>query len=322
MELIVTVPDKVVRIFHRTFRAVVYLQTILDDERAKRRSAHCTCSPFGLVSCARLPLVLPEVFDGQKSFEEWVSHFENVSAVNGWNDEDKLLWLKVRLTGKAHVAFAQLAHETQQSYATAKKALIDRFDPLSKQQLYKVEFEARAKRDKETWADFADELLRLASKAFPKLQEEAREELALSRYLDQIRDPQVSFAVKQRRPKSVRDAVSSTIELETYLLKSANTLSHVSVAAPLDTKEKEDVTSVAAIQSTQRDLLGMMQQLVQRVEQLELRPQRSNAGLRPAMPVPARSQPSQMRQIICYRCGQAGHFARGCARVAPTNTPG
>ena len=142
------------------------------------------------------PLVLPEIFDGQKRFDEWVSHFENVSAVNGWNDDDKLLWLKVRLTGKAHVAFAQLAHETQQSYATAKQALINRFDPPSKQQLYKVEFEARFKRDKETWADFADELLQLSSKAFPRLQEEAREELALSRYIDQLKDPQVSFAVK------------------------------------------------------------------------------------------------------------------------------
>jgi len=39
---------------------------------------------------AARPLVLPEVFDGQKSFDEWVSHFENVSAVNGWNDDDKL----------------------------------------------------------------------------------------------------------------------------------------------------------------------------------------------------------------------------------------
>ena len=71
------------------------------------------------------------------------------------------------------MAFTQLAHETQQSYKTAKKAIIDRFDPPSKQQLYKVEFEARAKRDKETWANFADELLHLCSKAFPKLQEEA-----------------------------------------------------------------------------------------------------------------------------------------------------
>ena len=102
------------------------------------------------------PLVLLEVFDGQKSFDEWVSHFENVSAVNGWNDDNKLLWLKA---GKAHVVFTQLAHETQRSYETSKKALIDRFDLPSKQRLYKVEFEARAKRDKETWADFADELL-------------------------------------------------------------------------------------------------------------------------------------------------------------------
>ena len=218
------------------------------------------------------PVVLPEVYDGQKSFDEWVSHFENVSAVNGWNDESKLLWLKVRLTGKAHVAFTQLDHEIQQSYATAKKALIERFDPPSKQQLYKVEFEGRRKRDKETWVDFADELLLLASKAFPKLQEEAREELALSRYLDQLRDPQVSFAVKQRRPKSVRDAVSSTIELEAYLLKSAS--NHVSLATPV--KEEHDVATVAAIQSTQKDLLGMMQTLVQRVEQLEIRPQRIN----------------------------------------------
>ena len=32
-------------------------------------------------------LVLLEVFDGQKSFDKWVSHFENVSTVNGWNDD-------------------------------------------------------------------------------------------------------------------------------------------------------------------------------------------------------------------------------------------
>ena len=94
---------------------------------------------------ARL-LVLLEVFDGQKSFDKWVSHFENVSTVNGWNDNDKLLWLKVRLTEKAQMAFAQLAHETQQSYATAKQALIDRFDPPSKQQLYKVKLELRGTR--------------------------------------------------------------------------------------------------------------------------------------------------------------------------------
>ena len=132
------------------------------------------------------PLVLPEIFDGDGSFTEWICHFESVSDVNGWSDEDKLLWIRVRLTGKAHVAYTRLSHETQQHYTTIKEALHERFEPPSKRHLYKVEFESRKKRDKESWADFGDELLLLASKAFPSLQDEAREELALTRYLDQL----------------------------------------------------------------------------------------------------------------------------------------
>ena len=63
----------------------------------------------------------------------------------------------------------------------------------------------------------------------------------------------------------------------------------------------------------------MMQTLVQRVEQLEIRPQRTNdfRSMPPPMP---RSQFSQTRQVICYCCGQSGHFAWGCAQARPRNT--
>ena len=54
------------------------------------------------------PLVLPETFDGERDFDEWISHFEDVADLNGWNDGEKLRWLKVRLVGKAHVAFNRL----------------------------------------------------------------------------------------------------------------------------------------------------------------------------------------------------------------------
>ena len=115
------------------------------------------------------PLVLPEIFNADGSFANWIYHFKSVSAVNGWRNDYKILWLRVRLMAKAHVAYSQLSHETQQFYATIKEALSQRFKPPSKPQLYKVKLKSRQKQDKESWADFGNDLLLLASKAFPSL---------------------------------------------------------------------------------------------------------------------------------------------------------
>ena len=89
--------------------------------------------------------MLLEVFSGEGDFDEWISHFESVSAVNGWTDNKNLLWIHVRLTGKAHVAYARLPHVTQQTYAAVKGALYERFEPDSKRKLCKVQFESRRK---------------------------------------------------------------------------------------------------------------------------------------------------------------------------------
>ena len=53
---------------------------------------------------ATRPLVLPEKFNGTGNYNEWISHFERIASINNWNEADKCLWLKVRLTDKAHVA--------------------------------------------------------------------------------------------------------------------------------------------------------------------------------------------------------------------------
>ena len=51
------------------------------------------------------PQLLPEKFDGTGSFDDWVSNFECISEINGWNEEEKALWLRAYVTGKAHVEF-------------------------------------------------------------------------------------------------------------------------------------------------------------------------------------------------------------------------
>ena len=42
------------------------------------------------------PVELPEVYKGDNSWMDWAEHFESVAAINGWQDEEKLLWLRVR----------------------------------------------------------------------------------------------------------------------------------------------------------------------------------------------------------------------------------
>ena len=96
------------------------------------------------------------------------------------------------------------------------------------------------------------------------LQVEACEELALSRYLDQLSPSQISFAVKQRCPKNLHEAVSSTIELESYLPKEQSLVQSVS--------ENSETPPSVPVQAVQQQLLGAIQKLVERVEKLEMKP--------------------------------------------------
>ena len=89
------------------------------------------------------PLVLPEPFTGETDYCDWIDHFENVAAVNGWDEAAKLQWLRVRLTGKAQTALKRLPEDTRRSYANTLAALKRRFEPDSKRELYIAEFQAR-----------------------------------------------------------------------------------------------------------------------------------------------------------------------------------
>ena len=179
----------------------------------------------------------------------------------------------------------------------------------SKREVYKAEFESHRKRNTESWGNFGNELLQLVDKAFPTLQQEVKKRLALFRYLDQLAPVEVSFGVKQRRPATVNEAVSSTIELESYLSKapskSNSVVSHV-------TPEEDPV--VGNVPPVQEGLLRTMQKLVERVEKLETTMSPQRQGFNPQPPRRGRGTPwNHGGPIVCRRCHQPGHYARGCA---------
>jgi len=82
---------------------------------------------------------------------------------------------------------------------------------------------------RESWGDFADEACVLVEKAYPDLQEDGRECIALNHYLSQIDNPHIAFRVKLRCPKSILEAVTATIELESFLLTIPNISGHEAI---------------------------------------------------------------------------------------------
>ena len=54
------------------------------------------------------PLIFPDKFSGDEDFSEWIAHFNSVSMVNGWSDDDRYKWLNVHVTGKARVTLVIL----------------------------------------------------------------------------------------------------------------------------------------------------------------------------------------------------------------------
>ena len=67
------------------------------------------------------PLLTPEPSTGTGSFGDWIDHFESVAAINEWDDAAKLLWMRVRLVGRAQTAYGHLPTTAKESYAALKK---------------------------------------------------------------------------------------------------------------------------------------------------------------------------------------------------------
>ena len=122
---------------------------------------------------AAKPPVIPELYTGEKSWDEWIDHFESVAQVCGWDAATKLKWLRVRLTGRAGTVFRRLPETTRAHFDLATAAMKSRFEPESKKELYRTQLLTRKKKQGEGWAAFGDDLRILADRAYPDLPENA-----------------------------------------------------------------------------------------------------------------------------------------------------
>ena len=74
---------------------------------------------------------------------------------------------------------------------------------------------------------FTKDLKQLVESAYPDLQEDAKGQLTLTHYLGQLEHEQFAFSVKQKRPKTVDEALCATLEIVSYLLPKGSQVAQV-----------------------------------------------------------------------------------------------
>ena len=144
-----------------------------------------------------------------------------------------------------------------------------------------------------------------------------RETLALNAYLAQLDNPYVAFAVRQRNPETLDDAVTATLELELYLTPK------LTVASVGEQQSGEELATIGAVSGVKSGLpeskiVTMFEKLLDRVEKLEQRgsSQSQSQGRQRPVGRPPEGRGNTGTQVKfsgeCWKCGKPGHRAREC----------
>ena len=178
-----------------------------------------------------------------------------------------------------------------------------------------AEFETKSKKASEGWAAYAEDLKALVEKAFPDMGKDGREQLVLTKYMSQLDHPQVTFAVKQQKPKSVDTTTSATLEKESYTTVKSSRHIVGAVPAEQDNPEEAVVTVAGPRTPTDSNLAEMMQQLLKRMERLDSQWQDAMQSPQPPRLNPRAGDTREFRgdrPRTCWNCGKIGHISQTC----------
>ena len=131
----------------------------------------------------------------------------------------------------------------------------------------------------ESWADLAEDPRALADRAYAEMENNTRERLALNGYLALLQNPHMLLEWSKRNVQSLDGAVTSTPELESYLLPKMTT----SILTTEAETPKQNITSPGVGSERQQcmpndQVASLFDKLVDRVEKLKA--SQSQAGIR------------------------------------------
>ncbi|TRZ00762.1 hypothetical protein DNTS_024559, partial [Danionella cerebrum] len=288
-------------------------------------------------------------FDGNEDWDSFLMPFERQARKHGWSAIERVDRLHECLRGAAVRYVCSLPERTREDYVLLVEQLTQRFGKRDPPTTIRRKI-GELRQARESSAEFAEEVRRLITLAYPGVDLQLQDQLATDAFLKGLQNQKMAYEVMNRDPGSFVEAqkfveahehnFKATVGRDTEIKNRARRISWVdegdlcedtaTMSRRVQTPQYVTADQFATLMDQVKALVNTVGNLKLQVENLQSintgphQPKAAQSSIperkqtyQQAQPSRGRSQtPSPNRGAAgsCFKCGETGHFRRDCAR--------
>ena len=120
------------------------------------------------------------------------------------------------MTDDARSLLSELDHEGRRDYDTLVEKLANRFGSVNRSEIYRTQLKSRTRHKGESIPELAQSIKKLVRQAYPGVNKDVIETLAIDNFIDALTDSDLRLRVRELGPKTVGDAERTALRLESH----------------------------------------------------------------------------------------------------------